>query len=174
MLFVTRKASRTRKPRPERGLFRLRREIELPHSLESVFAFFADAFQLETITPPWLRFRVITPPPIVMRKGLHIDYRLRLHGLPLRWTSEITEWEPPHRFVDVQVRGPYRWWRHEHRFVSSGDTTRIVDEVKYAVTGGPLVHALLVRRDVERIFEFRAKTLRELWDPNRKAPQSGS
>lgn len=174
MFFIVSKSSRARKRRPKRGLFRLQREVELPHPIEKVFRFFADAFQLEIITPPWLHFQVITSPPIVMRAGLQIDYRLRLHGLPLRWTSAITEWEPPTRFVDVQVRGPYRWWRHEHRFVSFGKTTRIVDEVEYAVPGGPLVHALLVRRDVERIFEFRKQTLRKLWDPTRKAARSGS
>jgi len=174
MFFIVSKTSRVRKRRPKRGLFRLRREVELPHSLEKVFPFFADAFQLETITPPWLHFQVITPPPIVMHEGLHIDYRLRLHGLPLRWTSEIAEWKPPNRFVDVQIRGPYRWWLHEHRFISCGQATRIVDELEYAVPGGRLVHALLVRRDVERVFEFREQTLRELWGPARGAPESVS
>lgn len=164
MFFVTGKARRVGRERPKRGLHHLRREIELPRPLEQVFAFFADAFQLETLTPPWLNFQVITPPPIVMRPGLRIDYRLRLRGLPLRWTSEISVWDPPHRFVDVQVRGPYRWWYHEHRFVPTGAGTRVIDEVEYAVAGGPLVHALLVRRDVKRIFDFRERILRDLWD----------
>jgi ligand-binding SRPBCC domain-containing protein len=159
------------KQRPARGMNRLRCEIELPQPIETVFPIFADAFQLEAITPPWLRFKVVTPPPIVMRAGLRIDYRLRLRGLPLRWTSEITDWEPPHRFVDVQVRGPYRWWRHEHRFIARGDATRIVDEVEYAVYGGALVHTLLVRRDVERVFAYREQALRQLAGRLAFAPQ---
>jgi ligand-binding SRPBCC domain-containing protein len=96
------------------GLFTLETRLFLPRPLEIVFPFFADAGNLEILTPPWLRFEIVTPRPIAMRAGALIEYRLRLHGVPLRWQSEITAWEPPHRFVDEQRRGPYRAWIHEH------------------------------------------------------------
>lgn len=135
----------------------------LPRRCDQVFTFFADAFNLETITPPWLKFEVLTPRPIQMRAGLHIDYRLRLHGLPLRWQSEITVWDPPRRFVDEQRRGPYRAWIHEHRFEERDGGTLARDLVRYDVFGGWLVNQLLVRRDVERIFRFRQAKLQEVF-----------
>lgn len=147
-------------------IHRFRCEQWLGRPLEEVFAFFADAFNLERLTPPWLRFRVLTPAPIEMREGALIDYRLRLHGLPLRWRSRIALWEPPHRFADEQVRGPYRRWHHTHRFEPGGEGTTVIDEVDYAVWGGSLVDRLLVRGDVERIFAYRRATLeRELAAP---------
>lgn len=136
-------------------------ELSLPRPREQVFAFFSDARNLEAITPDWLRFSLANPDPIDMRPGTIIDYRLRLHGVPLRWQSEIKVWEPPLRFVDEQRRGPYRFWRHEHRFEAQDGSTRVIDEVQYAVWGGGLVERWLVRRDVERIFEFRRRKLLE-------------
>jgi ligand-binding SRPBCC domain-containing protein len=136
-------------------------ELWLPRPRAEVFPFFADARNLEAITPDWLHFEVLAPGPFEMRTGLRIDYRLRIHGLPLRWQSEITVWEPPHRFVDEQRRGPYRLWRHEHRFAERDGGTLCTDHVRYAVPGGGLVHRLFVRRDVERIFEFRRRKLAE-------------
>lgn len=124
-----------------------------------VFPFFADAFNLEELTPPWLRFQVVTPRPIAMAKGVRIDYRLRVHGLPMRWTSEITDWNPDRSFVDEQVRGPYRLWRHRHAFRPDGAGTIAEDLVEYAVLGGALVDRLLVRPDLERIFAFRRHAL---------------
>lgn len=138
-------------------------EIWLPRPREEVFAFFSDAFQLETLTPPWLKFEVLTPPPIELRAGATIDYKLRVHGLPLRWRSEITVWDPPHCFVDEQLRGPYRQWIHEHVFEERDGGTLSRDVVRYGVPGGPLMHALFVGRDVRKIFEFREKRLRELF-----------
>jgi len=149
--------------RTPEGLFKLETELWLPHRRDEVFHFFADAFNLETLTPPWLKFEVLTPRPIVMRVGLQIDYRLRLRGLPLRWRSEITAWEPPGRFVDEQRRGPYRAWIHEHTFEEQDGGTLARDRVQYAVIGGQLVNRLLVRRDVEKIFLFRREKLRGLF-----------
>jgi ligand-binding SRPBCC domain-containing protein len=143
--------------------FRYECELWLPSPVERVFPFFADARNLERITPPFLRFRVLTPEPIEMRVGTLIDYRLRVHGLPLRWRSEITVWDPPHRFVDEQRRGPYRKWHHEHTFEPRDGGTLTRDRVEYAVPGGVLVDRLFVRRDVERIFAYRRRVLSELF-----------
>lgn len=147
----------------ERGLVTLETRLVLPWPVTRVFDFFAEASNLEEITPPWLHFHILTPPPIVMRKGTRIDYRLRMHGLPLRWCSEITSWDPPRRFVDEQIRGPYRVWIHEHEFLETNGGTEVSDRVRYAVPGGALVDRLLVRRDVRTIFEHRARKLRELF-----------
>lgn len=143
--------------------FEIHRSIWLPRPRDEVFAFFSDAHNLERITPAFLRFQVLTPAPIAMRAGALIDYRLGLRGIPIRWRTEIREWEPPHRFVDVQLRGPYRLWHHEHTFVEENGGTRCEDRVRYQVPGGALVAKLFVERDVERIFEYRAEVMRELF-----------
>jgi ligand-binding SRPBCC domain-containing protein len=145
------------------GLFKLEAELWLPRPRDEVFRFFADAFNLEALTPPWLKFEVLTPRPIEMRVGLRIDYRLRLRGLPLRWQSEITAWEPPVRFVDEQRRGPYRAWIHEHTFEEEDGGTLARDVVRYDVIGGRLVNRFFVRRDVEKIFGFRQEKLLEIF-----------
>jgi ligand-binding SRPBCC domain-containing protein len=141
----------------------LQREIWLPRPCDEVFQFFSDARNLERLTPDWLHFAVLTPEPIEMHEGLLIDYRLRLRGIPLRWQSEITVWEPPHRFVDRQRRGPYSLWIHAHRFEEKDGGTIACDEVMYKAPGGRLINWLLVRRDVEAIFDFREKKLREIF-----------
>src|SRR5215210_1142135 len=110
-------------------LFHLRSSIWVPRPLNDVFDFFADAQNLDLLTPPWLHFEVLTPAPIAMRAGTEIAYRLKLHGIPLRWDSEIAEWEPPHRFVDVQRRDPYRRWVHEHQFSEHDGGTVVSDHV---------------------------------------------
>ncbi len=138
----------------------LRREQRLPAPIDDVFAFFADARNLEAITPPLLRFRVVTPEPILMAAGTLIRYRLRVRGVPVRWLTRIAEWDPPHRFVDEQVRGPYALWHHTHVFEAAGAETIMRDVVRYRVGCGPLgtlADALLVRRDVEAIFDHRAE-----------------
>lgn len=150
---------------PHRGAYVLQAQTLIARPLEDVFAFFSDALNLEKITPPWMRFRVATPPPIVMAPGLLIDYTLRVRGLPMRWRSEITVWEPGVRFVDEQRRGPYRYWRHEHRFEEVAGGVRVTDTVHYRVPGGPLVHALLVRPDVEKIFAYREEQQARLLGP---------
>ncbi|HEY7698854.1 MAG TPA: SRPBCC family protein [Vicinamibacteria bacterium] len=151
-------------------------EVTVPRRAAEVFPFFADARNLERLTPPWLRFEIVTREPIPMHAGAFIDYRLRWHGIPLRWTSRITEWEPPRRFVDEQVRGPYRMWRHEHLFEEVDGGTRVRDRVLYAVFAPDVVERLFVRRDVERIFAYRQERLRELFDGSREdtAPKNRS
>jgi ligand-binding SRPBCC domain-containing protein len=137
-----------------------------------VFAFFADASNLETITPPFLRFRIRTPGPIVMGPGTLIEYSLRWHRLPIRWRTEIREWRPPTEFVDVQLKGPYRLWEHTHRFAESEGGTRMHDEVRYSLPAGPLgdvAHRLFVRADLERIFDHRAAKVSELLGRKRSA-----
>ncbi len=138
----------------------LSREQRVPRGVQETFAFFADARNLEAITPPWLGFRVVTPEPLEMRAGTHIAYRLRLHGLRLRWLTQIEVWEPNRRFVDRQLRGPYRLWHHTHEFEPAGANATIMrDRVRYAIGFGPLGRlalGLFVRRDVEAIFDYRA------------------
>ena len=146
-------------------IFELRTETLLRRPLAEVFAFFADAGNLEALTPPWLGFRILTALPIAMGPGTRIEYQIRLHGLPLRWRSEITAWHPPFRFVDEQRRGPYRLWIHDHTFQAEGEATRATDHVRYAVPGGALVERLLVRRDLERIFRYRQERVVALLGP---------
>jgi ligand-binding SRPBCC domain-containing protein len=146
-------------------LERLAREQVIRRPLPQVFDFFARAENLELITPPWLSFQVLTPGPIVMRPGTLIDYRLRLHGLPLRWTSRIELWEEERRFVDAQVHGPYRVWRHVHEFVPVGRVTCVRDHVDYALPLGAVGRLLglpVVRRDLIRIFDFRRAAVARL------------
>jgi ligand-binding SRPBCC domain-containing protein len=141
----------------------LRREQVLHGTPDEVFGYFADAFNLEALTPPLLRFRVITPAPIEMAVGTLIQYRLRLHGVPVGWDTLIQRWEPPHLFVDSQLRGPYRLWHHTHELEPHGERETLMrDTVRYAVGFGPLgelAHRLLVRRDVEAIFDYRAERI---------------
>jgi ligand-binding SRPBCC domain-containing protein len=135
--------------------YRYGTELTLPTALEEVFDFFSEAKNLEKLTPSWLRFEILTEGPIDMAVGTVIDYRIRWRGFPLRWRTEIEVWEPPHRFVDLQIRGPYRLWRHEHLFVEQDDGTAVIDRVDYAPIGGALAQRLVVARDVERIFAYR-------------------
>jgi ligand-binding SRPBCC domain-containing protein len=145
------------------GFFTVETRLFLPRPLEIVFPFFADAANLETITPPWLRFKIVTPRPIAMGAGTLIEYRLQLHGVPLRWQSEITAWEPPHRFVHEQRRGPYQAWIHEHTFTESKRGCEVRDFVRYAALGGWVAERLFVGHNVRRIFEYRARRLQEIF-----------
>ena len=144
-------------------LYRLKREQFVPAPIEAVFAFYADASNLEQLTPPFLRFRMVSPTPVAMRPGTLIDYRIRVHGLPMTWRSEITVWNPPYRFVDEQIRGPYRVWIHLHEFEPARGGTIVRDSVRYAVPGGDLVQRFLIAPDLERIFDYREKKLREIF-----------
>ena len=149
-------------PRPAGGLTVLHDETIVPASVDETFAFFADAANLERLTPPWLNFRIRTPMPVTMTEGLEIDYRIVLHGMPIPWRSRIDVWEPRVRFVDRQVLGPYRWWHHEHRFEPLERGTRVVDHVEFLPRFRWMTGAL-VRRDVRRIFAFRRQELARLF-----------
>ena len=153
-------------------LERQQQRIELP--LAEVFPFYADAANLERITPPWLGFEVTTPAPIEMKFGALIEYRLRLHGIPVRWRTRIEEWSPPHRFVDAQLSGPYSLWHHTHTFRPDGDGATILgDRVRYATPfglAGELARTLFVKQDLDRIFDYRRDAVAELLDPERPAP----
>ena len=141
-------------------------ELWLPQPREEVFAFFSDARNLDAITPAWLRFRMATPEPVEMKEGTLIDYKLRVRGFPIRWRTRITAWQPPVRFVDEQLRGPYRLWIHEHEFDSQDGGTLVRDHVRYAVPFDFLVHRLFVRRDVARIFAYRTEELLRRFGPS--------
>ena len=146
-------------------IHRLVREQVVAAAPDEVFDFFSRARNLETLTPPWLRFEVLTPEPIDMRRGTSIEYRLRLHGVPLRWVSRIEEWLPGRSFVDRQVRGPYRLWHHRHEFEAHDEGTRVRDIVHYALPLGPfgaLAHAVFVRRDLAAVFEYRRQQIDRL------------
>lgn len=144
-------------------MHQLQRNQWFARPLAEVFAFFSDVRHLNQITPPWLHFCILTPEPIVMRAGTILDFRLRLHGVPIRWRSAITVWEPNRQFVDEQRRGPYRFWRHRHRFEERDGGTWMEDLVDYELPGGicaPLLHRWLVRPDLEAIFDFRRHAMR--------------
>ena len=147
------------------GHHTLVREQRLPGPPDEVFGFFADAGNLEAITPPWLSFEIVTPRPIEMGRGTLIEYGLRLHGVPISWLTRIEVWEPGRRFVDQQLRGPYALWHHSHEFAPApGGGTLMRDTVRYALPAGPLgalAHRLFVRRDLARIFDHRATAVAE-------------
>lgn len=141
-------------------------DLWLPRSRSEIFAFFSDAMNLDTLTPPWLRFRILTPAPIILQLGTQIEYRLRWRALPLFWRTEIAAWEPPFRFVDRALKSPYRLWEHEHLFEEVDGGTRMLDRVRYAVPGwllAPLVERWVVGPDVRRIFAYRRTKMQELF-----------
>ena len=143
----------------------LEREQWLARPLEEVFAFFSRPENLQQITPGWLNFGMVEAPR-ELRAGALIRYRLRVHGIPIRWTSEITEWNPPHGFVDRELKGPYAVWNHEHLFSARDGGTLMRDRVTYALPLGPLgriAHWISVRRDVESIFDFRSESMARLF-----------
>jgi len=147
------------------SIYTIERRQIISKPVEQVFSFFADVENLDRITPRWMRFRIRTPAPVAMHAGARIEYTIRWRGLPIRWLTEIEEWLPGKRFVDRQVRGPYRLWHHTHSFKAAGDKTIMEDVVRYALPLGPIgriAHAVLVRRDLERIFDFRASRIQEL------------
>jgi ligand-binding SRPBCC domain-containing protein len=143
----------------------LERRQWLPLAGEPTFGFFADPGNLARITPPWLGFRTLTPPPVTMGRGLRLEYRLRVLGIPMRWRSLISVYEPPHTFRDVQLSGPYRRWEHTHRFREVDGGTLVLDRVVYELPWGPvgaLVHAVVVRRRLREIFDYRQERIAAL------------
>jgi len=146
------------------GVYSLTRSTFLPVDRETVFEFFARAENLERITPRELGFEILTPRPLRLEIGATIDYRIRLYGIPMQWRTLIRAWDPPHGFEDVQAKGPYALWIHEHRFLPEGDGTRVEDEVRYRLPLGRLGRAAhpIVRRQLDRIFDYRARTIRAL------------
>jgi ligand-binding SRPBCC domain-containing protein len=138
--------------------FELRDRFVVRADLEKTWRFFSAADNLPRITPPWLNFSVRTPGPIDLRIDSVIDYTIRWLGLPIRWRTLIIDWQPPHRFIDLQVRGPYRLWHHQHAFTAVDGGTECTDRVIYALPFPPLdrlVHAASVRRQLLQIFRFR-------------------
>jgi ligand-binding SRPBCC domain-containing protein len=146
-------------PVTPRHTLTLSRETVVPALIEETFAFFADAANLERLTPPWLNFTIRTPMPVTMREGLEIAYQIRLYGLPIPWVSRIDVWEPRRRFVDRQLIGPYRWWHHEHRFEPVDGGTRVIDHVQYVPRVAWLSRGF-VRGNLERIFTYRQEALK--------------
>jgi ligand-binding SRPBCC domain-containing protein len=143
----------------------LERRQRIARPLQDVFAFFADAGNLEAITPPWLGFQIRTPLPIEMQTGAIIEYQIRLWSLPVRWKTVIEDWQPPHRFVDRQLSGPYALWHHTHEFKETDGGVLMSDCVRYRVPHGPLgslAQTLFVRRWLDQIFDYRRQKIDEL------------
>jgi hypothetical protein len=159
------------------SIYLLDREQFIPCPMGELFDFFADAGNLESLTPPWLHFRILTAMPIVMQVNARIEYRIRWRGVPVHWLTEITDWEPPIRFVDQQLRGPYRLWHHTHHFAPSGDGTLMRDVVRYALPYylvGHFMHALIVRSDLERIFDYRREKIARIFSQSAKNSPTGA
>jgi hypothetical protein len=135
----------------------------LPRTPEQIFPFFADAGNLDAITPPWLHFRILTPLPVEMKVGARLEYSISLHGLPMRWRTNIAQWNPSHSFVDEQISGPYRLWHHTHTFTADRGGTLCTDVVRYRHWGGMLIERWFVRPDIERIFAYRREQLAKLF-----------
>ena len=147
-------------------MYRLERQQIVPRPRDEVFAFFADARNLEMLTPAFLNFRILSPLPLEIRSGTLIDYQIRLGGLPMRWRTRIESFEAPLRFVDVQLSGPYRCWHHVHEFHDVSGGAKVLDRVTYVLPFGflgSLAHRLVVRRTLERIFDYRQRRLAELF-----------
>ncbi len=142
--------------------FEIHDELFVPLPRDEVFPFFADARNLEAITPGFLGFKILTPSPIVMQTGALIDYSLKLHGVPIKWWTRIAAWAPPRMFVDEQLRGPYSLWQHEHTFEEVEGGTLVADHVTYEHFGGGLVNRWLVAPDLEKIFAHRKQRTYEL------------
>jgi ligand-binding SRPBCC domain-containing protein len=148
---------------PEVG-YRLKAFMQVSCPIDEVFRFFADAGNLERITPPWLNFQILTPMPVEITKGSLLDYKIRLHCIPIKWRTEICDWHPPYKFTDQQLRGPYKKWFHEHTFEDAGNgVTNVIDDVHYIPRGGSLVHRLLVKPDLAKIFQYRQDQLVQIF-----------
>jgi hypothetical protein len=154
--------------------FERRQRLPLPPG--QAFEFFGDARNLEAVTPDWLRFRIVSLDSPQLEEGALIVYRLRVRGIPVRWTTRITQWEPGRRFVDEQIRGPYKFWEHTHWFEPDGQGgTWMTDRVRYSLPFGPLgrlAHRVFVKRDLRRIFDHRRERIGELLAQTTRSPAS--
>jgi ligand-binding SRPBCC domain-containing protein len=144
------------------GYYVLESEQLVPGTLEEVFGFFADARNLEQLTPPWLEFDILKSSTTGVEEGTTIDYRLGIHGIPMKWRSLISVWNPPFEFVDEQLKGPYQTWVHQHLFQAKEGGVLVTDRVRYKVIGGALIHKLFVVRDLRRIFTYRSTALKAI------------
>lgn len=145
-------------------IYELRKQVLVPAPLEDVFSFFSKAENLNLITPPWLHFKILTPSPIKMEENASIDYSIKIFGFGMAWKSKITVWQPPHRFTDLQMKGPYRHWEHTHIFEEKEGNTYMEDVVRYAAPGfvlSPLLHFFFIRPRLEKIFVFRETSILE-------------
>jgi ligand-binding SRPBCC domain-containing protein len=144
-------------------IYRLKSDLWLPQPRAQIFQFFADPINLERLTPGWLRFEITSKTPQAITEGARLDYRLRIRGVPVKWQSEITAWNPPHRFVDRQTKGPYQFWEHEHTFLQQEGGTLVCDNVQYSVFGGAIVNRFLVAPDLDQIFKYRHAILKTIF-----------
>jgi ligand-binding SRPBCC domain-containing protein len=144
-------------------IYQLKTQLWLPQPRSEIFQFFADPANLERLTPGWLRFEIISKGAQPMTERARLDYRLRIRGVPLKWQSEITVWNPPHRFVDRQTKGPYQFWEHEHTFLEQEGGTLVCDNVQYSVLGGAVLNKFFVAPDLDRIFKYRHTALKEIF-----------
>ncbi len=135
----------------------------LPVTPEELWPFFTNIMNLERITPKWVNFTILTPPNTPVHEGVILDYRIRIRGVRVHWRTRLSVFEPPHRFVDEQIKGPYSLWRHEHRFHEERGGTRCLDRVEFQSPLGIILHPMFVDRDVRRIFEYRARALRTIF-----------
>ena len=144
-------------------MYTLRRSITVPGTLETVFNFFNRPENLEKLTPANLKFHILTPSPVTMHNGAVFDYTIGLMGLPMRWTSNITNYDPPYHFVDIQLKGPYAYWHHKHSFEPRGDDVEVADEIHYEIGFGVFGRLLrpLIQRQLDAIFSFRAQKIEE-------------
>ncbi|MCP4192040.1 MAG: SRPBCC family protein [Planctomycetaceae bacterium] len=145
--------------------YQLHQTQQIPQNIRDTFAFFENAANLQQITPPSLQFQILTPLPVQMQSSALIDYRLKLLGFPFHWQTEITNYSPPHSFVDEQRRGPYQHWVHRHEFCETSQGTQMVDRVDYGIGWGPmgrLAHPLFVKRMLRTIFAYRREQIARL------------
>tara|TARA_Y100000588_G_C14061248_1_gene841518 strand:- start:436 stop:927 length:492 start_codon:yes stop_codon:yes gene_type:complete len=141
--------------------FTLERQTVIDQPIDIVFSFFSDASNLEVLTPLWLNFNILTVLPIKMKAGAQINYKLKLHGIPVKWQSDITKWDPPNKFVDEQTKGPYTKWIHTHEFTKTPQGILIKDRVEYQVPGGFISNFLYVRNQLNQIFDYRQNKMQE-------------
>lgn len=144
--------------------YEIQRHQWVPRSMEEVFAFFKDPYNLPNITPAWLGFQILDMQPDVIQEGTRITYRLHWMGIPYRWRTLITEWVPGERFVDIQSRGPYILWHHTHTFTPCRNGVTLTDQVRYRLPFGPLgalLHRIFLRRQLEEIFDYRVQKIAE-------------